>query len=395
MRGQPRSSAAVELLARAGLPPSSVAGVRMALESGRGRTAVPVRTTLLAAVVGVAAVAAALTITASADRLLGTPRLYGHNWDAVIGNGTDPSYPKRFVDRLRADRSIAQLAGGTVDEARVGGRPTGVLAMDQLRGSLSPTLVEGRAPAAVSEIVLGTKTARALRVEIGDEVEGRIGDRSLAFRVVGRGVLPEVGVAGLAPLGLGQGVAMTFEALRRLNPRASRNVFLLGLAAGADRHATLARLERDASAARAEPARRRRQLGARQRLPLRARGADRGGGRGRARPRARHLDPSPPARPRDPEDAGLRAPRRAADGRLAGDDGRGDRPPRRAAARGGARPLRLEPVRDGARRRPRAVAPVWPGLLVIPATLLLANLVALVPGRIAAGTRPAVVLRAE
>ena len=66
----------------------------MALESGRGGTAVPVRTTLLAAVVGVAAVAAALTITASADHLLGTPRLYGHNWDAVIGNGTDPSYPE-------------------------------------------------------------------------------------------------------------------------------------------------------------------------------------------------------------------------------------------------------------------------------------------------------------
>ena len=42
---------------------------------------------------------------------------------------------------------------------------------------------------------------------------------------------------------------MTFEGLRRLNPRASRNVFLVGLAAGADRQATLARLERDASAA--------------------------------------------------------------------------------------------------------------------------------------------------
>ena len=41
------------------------------------------------------------------------------------------------------------------------------------------------------------------------------------------------------------------------------------------------------------------------------------------------------------------------------------------------------------------VAPVWPGLLVIPGTLLLANLVALLPGRIAAGTPPAAVLRAE
>ena len=88
--GHPRPSPAVDALARAGLPAPSVAGVRMALEPGRGRTAVPVRTTMLAAIVGVAAVAAALTVTASADRLVSTPSLYGHNWDAVIGNGTDP-----------------------------------------------------------------------------------------------------------------------------------------------------------------------------------------------------------------------------------------------------------------------------------------------------------------
>ena len=78
-----RSSAAVGFLARAGFPASGVSGVRMALEPGRGRTAVPVRSTLLAAIVGVAAVTATFTITESADHLLDTPRLYGHNWDAV------------------------------------------------------------------------------------------------------------------------------------------------------------------------------------------------------------------------------------------------------------------------------------------------------------------------
>ena len=41
------------------------------------------------------------------------------------------------------------------------------------------------------------------------------------------------------------------------------------------------------------------------------------------------------------------------------------------------------------------VAPAVSAFLVIPATLLLANLVALLPGRIAARTRPALVLRAE
>jgi hypothetical protein len=41
------------------------------------------------------------------------------------------------------------------------------------------------------------------------------------------------------------------------------------------------------------------------------------------------------------------------------------------------------------------VAPVVAGLLLVPAAFLLANLVALPLGRLAARTRPATVLRAE
>jgi predicted lysophospholipase L1 biosynthesis ABC-type transport system permease subunit len=44
---------------------------------------------------------------------------------------------------------------------------------------------------------------------------------------------------------------------------------------------------------------------------------------------------------------------------------------------------------------PEPLAPVWPVLIFIPSTLLLANLIALVPARTAAATRPAMVLRAE
>jgi hypothetical protein len=44
---------------------------------------------------------------------------------------------------------------------------------------------------------------------------------------------------------------------------------------------------------------------------------------------------------------------------------------------------------------PEPVAPVWPVVLVAAGTIVLANLVALLPGRIAAGTRPGLVLRAE
>ncbi len=44
---------------------------------------------------------------------------------------------------------------------------------------------------------------------------------------------------------------------------------------------------------------------------------------------------------------------------------------------------------------PEAVTPVPLLLLIVPGAIALANLVAIVPGRIAARTRPALVLRAE
>jgi len=44
---------------------------------------------------------------------------------------------------------------------------------------------------------------------------------------------------------------------------------------------------------------------------------------------------------------------------------------------------------------PEAVMPIWLSVLVIPAAVLLANLIAVLPGWAAARTRPAAVLRTE
>ena len=61
-------------------------GVRLALQPGAGRTALPVRSTIAGAVIGVAALCAAMVFSASLGHLLATPRLYGVAWDAVIGS---------------------------------------------------------------------------------------------------------------------------------------------------------------------------------------------------------------------------------------------------------------------------------------------------------------------
>ena len=64
-----RPSSIAERLGRRGRLPTAVSGIRMALEPGRGSTAVPTKTTIAGAVIAIAAIAAALTFGASLDRL--------------------------------------------------------------------------------------------------------------------------------------------------------------------------------------------------------------------------------------------------------------------------------------------------------------------------------------
>jgi len=73
-------------LADAGASTAASAGVRMALEPGRGRSSVPVRSTIISAVVGVAVIAGVLGFSASLSHLLDEPHLYGWNWDVQVGD---------------------------------------------------------------------------------------------------------------------------------------------------------------------------------------------------------------------------------------------------------------------------------------------------------------------
>ena len=79
-----RRSLAARWLAGAGAPVTAVTGVRLALEPGRGRSAMPVRSALAGTALPVLAVAAAFTFGANLLHLVHSPRLYGQSWDAAI-----------------------------------------------------------------------------------------------------------------------------------------------------------------------------------------------------------------------------------------------------------------------------------------------------------------------
>jgi ABC-type lipoprotein release transport system permease subunit len=228
-------------LGRLGASTPLITGVRMALEPGRGRSAVPVRTAIVGVTVGVMAFAAALTFGASSAHLLDTPRLYGWNWDLALTNySAGPDLGRGARPALMREPAIDELSTGSLGvPIEVEGRRVDGIALDPVRGSVLPPMIEGRAPAA-GEIALGAKTLRTLGVEIGDTVTVRRGGaRSARMRVVGKGVLAS---SFSSTARLGQGAIIRHREARRLAPGVPASEAVLRLAPGTDPRRLLRRL---------------------------------------------------------------------------------------------------------------------------------------------------------
>lgn len=215
--GPRRSSMMGRVLTHLPVPPSIELGVRMALEPGRGRSSVPVRSTLTAVTLGVASLVAALVFAASLGHLLATPALYGQSWDAELTT-YDQVIATQGLPVLRANPRVEGLAVGSIrDRFTIRGRRVDGLAIDSVKGGLAPTILEGHGPEADNEIVVGTRTMRDLGLRIGDHVDvspylgagfsRAAGDSAsqASMRVVGRAVFPVFAEAGQ----LGDGVYVT------------------------------------------------------------------------------------------------------------------------------------------------------------------------------------------
>jgi FtsX-like permease family len=238
------------LVARLGGRPSAAAGIRMALEPGRGRTAVPVRTTIVGTTLGLMALAAALVAGASLSRLATTPALSGWNWDILVGSFDDTQpVPKGRLSRLEStmqrDPEIAGFAIGTLPGLRVNGVGVTVIAMDSLKGSVTPSLADGRLPSGADEIALGSDTMREAGVGIGDEVRVRGGGVEgprvdTRMTVVGRTVMWTF----FTQTRPGEAAAVTLDWLLSIQPHAVDSpAFFIRLAPGVDESRVFHRLQ--------------------------------------------------------------------------------------------------------------------------------------------------------
>jgi ABC-type lipoprotein release transport system permease subunit len=190
-----RRSSIAKSAARAGLPVPIVIGTRFALESGRGRTAVPVRPALFGAVLGVIGIVAAFTFSSGVTDAASKPERFGQTFQAVayLGlNSHDFGPSAQLTDTIRrndvtkgiADTRIAVATGpgGRASvplwEYRAGGKPLPVVILD------------GRMPRLADQVMLAPQTMALLHAHVGGQVilAGTRGPKSLL--VTGSGLVP-------------------------------------------------------------------------------------------------------------------------------------------------------------------------------------------------------------
>jgi hypothetical protein len=192
-----RGSGIARLAASSGAPVSVVTGVRFALEPGRGRTAVPVRSALFGAALAVAIVVATLTFGSGLATLVSHPPLYGWNWNYVLEGGP---VPPQALSLLRRDRLVAAWSGVSFANAQIDGQTVPVI-ITGIRAQVSPPILSGHPPTADNQIVLGAQTLGQLHKRLGDTVDvsyGTPGDAPVYIPpkplvIVGTATLPTVG----------------------------------------------------------------------------------------------------------------------------------------------------------------------------------------------------------
>jgi hypothetical protein len=211
-------SAMARLLARTGAPPV-LTGARFALEPGRGSTAVPVRSVLLANVLAVAIVTATFNFGAGLGALVSHPRLYGWNWDYALQGYP---VPPQSLFLLAKDPLVAAWSGVKFADVEVDGQTVPVL-ISAPHSRVSPPVLSGHGLEGGGQVVMGGATLAALHKRVGQRVSVSFGSRADApfyvpptsLLIVGTATLPTVGEPQALHTSMGTGaiIASSVEPL--------------------------------------------------------------------------------------------------------------------------------------------------------------------------------------
>jgi ABC-type lipoprotein release transport system permease subunit len=192
----PRQGSSKSGALRRSAPVAIGLGTTMAFEAGRGPRRIPVIPALLAATVAVAGVVASLTIDRGINYALHHPALAGVTWDASVtpalsaqtGRNISPKLA-RHVTQAPGIRAAAVVDRDVINVGNVGAP---VFSVRPVAGaSATPitfALTSGRAPRGRGEAAIGPATAKDLHVGIGDTVS--VGASRDRVKIVGEALFP-------------------------------------------------------------------------------------------------------------------------------------------------------------------------------------------------------------
>jgi hypothetical protein len=201
-----------------GLPVTAVVGVRFALESGRDREKVPVRSALVGAVLAVAIVVTTLTFGSSLATLVSHPRLYGWNWTYAFTSG-GVGVPPQAAKLLKSDPYVAAYSGDSFANVQING-DTVPLMLSTYHAPVSPPILSGHEVDAADQIVLGTATLKQLNAHVGGYVVVSYGTKKdfpvyvppTRVKVVGTATLPAIGGVFDLHTSMGVGAILPIDA---------------------------------------------------------------------------------------------------------------------------------------------------------------------------------------
>jgi len=246
-----KSSGSALVASSAGLPVSLVTGLRLALEPGRGSTAVPVRSVMAGTAVALTALIAAVTFGASLTHLVSHPRLSGWDWDVALvdSQGYGNTNPVAAAEILGSDPDVMAWGGAFYGADEFDGVKVPVLGIDSA-SPVIPPIRQGRMIERAGEIVLGTASLTQLHKHVGDTVMSSTGPR----HIVGSATLPSVGQVHGDHTSLGVGAIVPSEQVpgydrntrnapgAQLPPEYGPNVLFVRFRPGADKAAVIERL---------------------------------------------------------------------------------------------------------------------------------------------------------
>ena len=181
-----------------GLPVAGVIGIHFALESGQGRTAVPVRSVLFGTALAVALVVTTLTFASGLSNLISRPALYGWNWDYLLLPNNN--IPPKAVSLLNHDPKIMAWSGADSTDLEIDGQEVPVL-IESAHAKVAPPILSGHGLDNQHQVVLGAGTMAMLHKHVGETVVISLGTKKnapafikpTALLIVGTATLPAVG----------------------------------------------------------------------------------------------------------------------------------------------------------------------------------------------------------